>query len=154
MLQFWNMWYFEIYDILKFLTLKKLRKYETILELNLQSSIDLTERVRKLGKKIKELVVLPIYANLPSDQQARIFEPTPPGARKVVVATNIAETSLTIDGICFVIDPGFSKQKSFNARTGMESLGIIFGNYNLDIFNHLFTIIYVFLIIWHFEEIS
>lgn len=154
MLQFWNMWYFEIYDILKLLTLKKLRKYETILELNLQSSIDLTERVRKLGKKIKELVVLPIYANLPSDQQARIFEPTPPGARKVVVATNIAETSLTIDGICFVIDPGFSKQKSFNARTGMESLGIIFGNYNLDLFNHLFTIIYVFLIIWHFEEIS
>jgi HrpA-like RNA helicase len=132
---------------LKLLTLKKLRKYETILELNLQSSIDLTERVRKLGKKIKELVVLPIYANLPSDQQARIFEPTPPGARKVVVATNIAETSLTIDGICFVIDPGFSKQKSFNARTGMESLGIIFGNYNLDLFNHLFTIIYVFLII-------
>ena len=132
---------------MKLLTLKKLRKYETILELNLQSSIDLTERVRKLGKKIKELVVHPIYANLPSDQQARIFEPTPPGARKVVVATNIAETSLTIDGICFVIDPGFSKQKSFNARTGMESLGIIFGNYNLDLFNHLFTIIYVFLII-------
>ena len=59
---------------------------------------------------------MPIYANLPSDQQARIFEPTPPGARKVVVATNIAETSLTIDGITFVIDPGFSKQKSFNAR--------------------------------------
>ena len=54
--------------------------------------------------------------------QARIFEPTPPGSRKVVVATNIAETSLTIDGICYVIDPGFSKQKSFNARTGMESL--------------------------------
>ncbi|XP_046842121.1 pre-mRNA-splicing factor ATP-dependent RNA helicase DHX16-like [Xenia sp. Carnegie-2017] len=82
----------------------------------------LTERTRKLGSKIKELIILPIYANLPSDMQAKIFEPTPPGARKVVLATNIAETSLTIDGIIYVIDPGFCKQKSYNPRTGMESL--------------------------------
>ena len=45
----------------------------------------LTERTRKLGSKIKELLILPIYANLPSDMQAKIFEPTPPGARKVYV---------------------------------------------------------------------
>ena len=48
--------------------------------------------------------------------------PTPPTARKVVLATNIAETSLTIDGIIYVIDAGFAKQNSFNPRTGMESL--------------------------------
>lgn len=54
--------------------------------------------------------------------QAKIFEPTPEGARKVVLATNIAETSLTIDGIKYVVDPGFVKQKSYNPRTGMESL--------------------------------
>ncbi|CAG5096806.1 Oidioi.mRNA.OKI2018_I69.XSR.g14789.t1.cds [Oikopleura dioica] len=100
-------------DILVFLTGQE--EIEKVCE-------ELSERVRKLGTKIKELIVLPIYANLPSDQQARIFEPTPPKARKVVVATNIAETSLTIDGITYVIDPGFSKQKTFNARTGMESL--------------------------------
>lgn len=82
----------------------------------------ITERSRKLGRSIKELIVLPIYANLPSDMQAKIFEPTPPGGRKVVVATNIAETSLTIDGIVYVIDPGFTKQKTYNAKTGMESL--------------------------------
>lgn len=82
----------------------------------------LQERTRKLGSKIKELIILPIYANLPSDLQAKIFEPTPPGARKVILATNIAETSLTIDGIIYVIDPGFCKQKSYNPRTGMESL--------------------------------
>jgi pre-mRNA-splicing factor ATP-dependent RNA helicase DHX16 len=80
------------------------------------------ERSRRLGSQIKELVILPIYANLPSDLQAKIFEPTPTGARKVVLATNIAETSLTIDNIIYVIDPGFCKENSYNARTGMESL--------------------------------
>ena len=85
----------------------------------------LNERVRKLGKRIKELIVLPIYSNLPSDMQSKIFVPTPKNARKVVLATNIAETSLTIDGIIYVIDPGFNKQKSFNSRTGMESLVVI-----------------------------
>ncbi|XP_044529695.1 pre-mRNA-splicing factor ATP-dependent RNA helicase DHX16 [Gracilinanus agilis] len=84
----------------------------------------LQDRCRRLGSKIRELLVLPIYANLPSDMQARIFQPTPPGARKVVVATNIAETSLTIEGIIYVLDPGFCKQKSYNPRTGMESLTV------------------------------
>ncbi|XP_002734191.1 pre-mRNA-splicing factor ATP-dependent RNA helicase DHX16-like [Saccoglossus kowalevskii] len=100
-------------DVLVFLTGQE--EIETCMEI-------LQERTRKLGSKIRELLVLPIYANLPSDLQAKIFEPTPPGARKVILATNIAETSLTIDGIIYVIDPGFCKQKSYNARTGMESL--------------------------------
>ena len=82
----------------------------------------LKEKQRGLGSKARELIVLELYANLPTDMQAKIFEPTPHGARKVIVATNIAETSLTIDGIVYVIDPGFCKQNSYNARTGMESL--------------------------------
>jgi len=82
----------------------------------------LTVRTRGLGNKIRELMVCRIYSTLPSDLQAKIFEDTPPGARKVVISTNIAETSLTIDGICYVIDCGFSKQKSYDPRTGMESL--------------------------------
>ena len=82
----------------------------------------LQQRTRGLGTRIGELVILPIYSTLPSDLQAKIFEPTPEGARKVVIATNIAETSLTIDGIKYVIDSGFAKQTSFNPRTGMESL--------------------------------
>ncbi|KAK9468692.1 pre-mRNA splicing factor [Lipomyces arxii] len=76
----------------------------------------------KLGNKIKDLLVCPIYANLPSDQQARIFEKTPKNARKVVLATNIAETSITIDGIAYVIDPGYVKENVYNPRSGMESL--------------------------------
>jgi len=82
----------------------------------------LQQRTRDLGTKIGEMIILPIYSVLPSEMQARIFEKTPPGARKVVLATNIAETSLTIDGIKYVVDSGFCKMTSFNPRTGMETL--------------------------------
>ncbi len=78
-----------------------------------------------VGTKIMELLVLPIYASMPSEQQSRIFEKTPENARKVVLATNIAETSLTIDGITFVVDPGFCKQNSYNPHTGMEALMVV-----------------------------
>ncbi|SGZ24450.1 BQ5605_C023g09724 [Microbotryum silenes-dioicae] len=83
---------------------------------------NLEETARALGNKVAELMICPIYANLPTDMQAKIFEPTPEGARKVVLATNIAETSITIDGVVYVIDPGFVKQNSYNPRSGMESL--------------------------------
>jgi len=79
-------------------------------------------RVQALGDLAPELIVLPVYSALPSEMQSRIFEPAPSGARKCVVATNIAEASLTIDGIYYVVDPGFSKQKAFNAKLGMDSL--------------------------------
>ncbi|XVF68558.1 hypothetical protein PTKIN_Ptkin11bG0012400 [Pterospermum kingtungense] len=92
-----------------------------------QDEIDTVEQclrnmISLLGTKIADLIICPIYANLPTELQAKIFEPTPEGARKVVLATNIAETSLTIDGIRYVIDPGFFKMKSYNPSTGMESL--------------------------------
>jgi pre-mRNA-splicing factor ATP-dependent RNA helicase DHX16 len=100
-------------DILVFLTGQE--EIETAAEI-------LTQRVKNLGSRIPELLICPIYANLPSDQQAKIFDPTPKGTRKVVIATNIAETSLTIEGITYVVDCGFNKQKTYNARSGMESL--------------------------------
>jgi len=82
----------------------------------------LRSRARAAGSALGELIIAPIYANLPSEMQAKIFEPTPKGARKVVLATNIAETSLTIDGITYVVDPGFCKQSAYNPRSGMSSL--------------------------------
>jgi len=82
----------------------------------------LYERMKKLGPGVPELIILPVYGALPGDMQTRIFDPAPPGSRKVVIATNIAETSLTIDGIFYVIDPGFVKQKIYNPKSGMDSL--------------------------------
>lgn len=100
-------------DILVFLTGQD--EIETMAE-------NLTTTCQKLGNRIKEMIICPIYANLPSDMQQKIFAPTPHGARKVVLATNIAETSLTIDGIVYVIDTGFVKENIYNPSTGMESL--------------------------------
>ena len=82
-------------------------------------------RLKGLGSKVRELQVLPIYAGLPTDQQAKIFEPTPKNARKCVLATNIAETSLTIDNIVYVIDCGFVKQTAYNPRSGLDSLIVV-----------------------------
>ncbi|KAI7836400.1 hypothetical protein COHA_009732 [Chlorella ohadii] len=82
----------------------------------------LFERMKSLGPAVPELIILPVYSALPSEMQTRIFEPAPPGTRKVVIATNIAEASLTIDGIYYVVDPGFAKQKVFNPKIGMDAL--------------------------------
>jgi ATP-dependent RNA helicase DHX8/PRP22 len=100
-------------DVLLFLTGQE--------EIETSSEI-LYERMRALGPSVPELIILPVYSSLPSEQQSRIFEPAPRGARKVVIATNIAETSITIDGIYYVVDPGFVKQKAYDPRLGMDSL--------------------------------
>ena len=103
---------------------------DILLFLTGQEEIDTTceilfERMKALGPKVPELIILPIYSALPSEVQSRVFEPTPPGARKVVIATNVAETSLTIPGIYYVIDPGFSKQNAYDPRLGMDSLVVM-----------------------------
>ncbi|KAH0627004.1 hypothetical protein JD844_002358 [Phrynosoma platyrhinos] len=100
-------------DILVFLTGQE--EIDTACEI-------LYERMKSLGPDVPELIILPVYSALPSEMQTRIFDPAPPGSRKVVIATNIAETSLTIDGIYYVVDPGFVKQKVYNSKTGIDQL--------------------------------
>lgn len=102
-------------DILLFLTGKE--------EIDTSAEI-LYERMKALGPAVPELIILPIYGALPSEIASRIFEPTPQGSRKVVIATNIAETSITIDGIFFVVDPGFVKQTAYDAKLGMDRLQV------------------------------
>ncbi|XP_060834128.1 ATP-dependent RNA helicase DHX15 homolog isoform X2 [Rhopalosiphum padi] len=86
------------------------------------------KEIDNLGPDVGELKCIPLYSTLPPNLQQRIFEAAPPNkangaiGRKVVVSTNIAETSLTIDGVVFVIDPGFAKQKVYNPRIRVESL--------------------------------
>ncbi|KAK2193816.1 hypothetical protein NP493_5g10060 [Ridgeia piscesae] len=83
----------------------------------------ITERLGQLDEA-PALALLPIYSQLPSDLQAKIFQKAPGGVRKCVVATNIAETSLTVDGIQVVVDAGYCKLKVFNPKIGMDALQI------------------------------
>ena len=84
----------------------------------------LYERMKALGPDVPELIILPVYSALPGEMQTRIFDPASPGSRKVVIATNIAETSITIDGIYYVVDPGFVKINAYDPKLGMDSLVI------------------------------
>lgn len=70
-----------------------------------------------------DLLVLPLYAALPPDMQARIFQPAPTAdTRRCIIATNVAETSVTVDGVVYVVDSGVVKLKGHDAATSMDSL--------------------------------
>ncbi|KAG8080426.1 hypothetical protein GUJ93_ZPchr0007g3836 [Zizania palustris] len=88
----------------------------------------LAERMEQLisssTKTVPKLSILPIYSQLPADLQAKIFQKAEEGTRKCIVATNIAETSLTVDGIFYVIDTGYGKMKVYNPRMGMDALQV------------------------------
>ena len=81
--------------------------------------------MRSGGQNVPELLILPIYSTLPADLQAKIFDSAPEGSRKVIVSTNIAETSLTVDGILYVIDTGYVKMKVYNPKMGMDALQVV-----------------------------
>ncbi|KAL2841086.1 P-loop containing nucleoside triphosphate hydrolase protein [Aspergillus pseudodeflectus] len=100
-------------DILVFLTGRD--EIETAIQL-------ISERAATLHPKAQALQPLPLYAGLTTDQQMYVFEPAGENTRKVVVSTNIAEASVTINGIVYVIDCGFAKLRAYNPSTGIETL--------------------------------
>jgi len=84
----------------------------------------LLEEKNKLmpGYRNLDLFICPLYAQLPLEKQMLIFEPAPPNTRKVVLSTNIAETSITIPNIKYVVDSGKVKMKVLNSANGVETL--------------------------------
>eukprot|EP00347_Sterkiella_histriomuscorum_P017631 403348600 len=76
-------------------------------------------------KQVPPMMIVPLYGSQTAEQQANAFLKTPENCRKIIFATNIAETSLTVANIGYVIDSGFVKQKIYNSSTGMESLQIV-----------------------------
>ncbi|KAI4162298.1 MAG: hypothetical protein LQ342_004012 [Letrouitia transgressa] len=75
-----------------------------------------------MGPDLPKILVLPLFAALPQSIQQKVFQPAPPRTRKVILATNIAETSVTVSGVRFVVDCGKSKLKHFRTRIGLDSL--------------------------------
>jgi len=100
-------------DILVFLTGRE--EIDTALQL-------IADRADALHPRAQKILSLPLYAGLTSEQQLYVFEPAPDHTRKVIVSTNIAEASVTIQGIVYVIDCGFVKLRAFNPKTGIETL--------------------------------
>ena len=100
-------------DILVFLTGRE--EIDTAIQL-------IVDRAASLHPRASTILALPMYAGLTSEQQLYVFEPAPENTRKVIISTNIAEASVTIDGIVYVIDCGFVKLRAFNPKTGIETL--------------------------------
>ncbi|OBT46551.1 ATP-dependent RNA helicase DDX35 [Pseudogymnoascus sp. WSF 3629] len=82
----------------------------------------ISERSAQLHPRAETMMPLPLYAGLSTDQQMYVFEPAPEDTRKVIFSTNIAEASVTIDGIIYVVDSGFVKLRAFNPTTSIETL--------------------------------
>uniref|UniRef100_A0AAR2K5J3 RNA helicase n=1 Tax=Pygocentrus nattereri TaxID=42514 RepID=A0AAR2K5J3_PYGNA len=110
-------------DILVFLTGQN--EIEKACDLLFEKAESIDYRYDVHDRTVEGLLVLPLYGSMPTDQQKQIFQPAPEGVRKCVVATNIAATSLTIDGIKYIVDSGFVKQLNHNSRVGLDILEVV-----------------------------
>lgn len=90
-----------------------------------QCALAIREGIANADGQLRPLLVFPVYSSLPPREQKRIYETPPANTRKVVVATNIAETSITIDGVVYVVDCGLCKQNYFNYRAMVEELRVL-----------------------------
>ncbi|XP_066928757.1 probable ATP-dependent RNA helicase DHX35 [Clytia hemisphaerica] len=84
----------------------------------------INQEMQNLKGTKDRLLTLPLYGGLSIQEQLKVFQRTPPNTRKVVVSTNVAEASVTINGIVYVVDSGFVKLRAYNGSTGLDSLVI------------------------------
>lgn len=80
------------------------------------------EYAANMDRSIPKILALPLFAALPQLAQQRVFQPAPPRTRKIILATNIAETSVTVTGVRYVVDCGKAKMKHFRTQLGLDSL--------------------------------
>jgi ATP-dependent RNA helicase DDX35 len=85
----------------------------------------LGDRIAEMSSTRSKLQTLPLYAGLPTEEQMFVFQKAPPNTRKVILSTNIAEASVTIDGIVYVVDSGYVKLRNYDARLGIENLDVV-----------------------------
>ncbi|CAF1020682.1 unnamed protein product [Brachionus calyciflorus] len=90
----------------------------------IDSTVKTISELNKSNSKLAPMLVLPLYAALPSGKQLKVFEKAPNGFRKVIISTNIAETSITIKGIKYVIDTGMIKGKLYTPQNNLEMLKV------------------------------
>lgn len=123
----------EIEDLASLLK-KHLNDDEELVQTMSSNTTDIVQSLRGIGTNVVSgnnaaivngVLVCVLYAALPPEAQMFAFRPKPEGCtRKIILATNIAETSVTLDGIRYVVDCGKHKTRDFNGTTGMESLSV------------------------------
>lgn len=82
----------------------------------------LNEAAREYAHETRRWIVLPLHSTLSMDDQERVFDVAPEGVRKCILSTNIAETSVTIDGLRFIVDSGKVKEISYDVKYKMQRL--------------------------------
>jgi ATP-dependent RNA helicase DDX35 len=103
-------------DILVFLTGRE--EIDDVIDL-------LGDHIADMPATQQKLITLPLYAGLPTEDQMYVFQKAPHNTRKVILATNIAEASVTIDGIVYVLDTGYVKLRTYNPTLGIETLNVV-----------------------------
>ncbi len=101
------------------------REHEGDILAFLPGQADIMRCAERLADSLGPTTICPLYGNLPADRQQAAIAPSPEGQRKVVLATPIAETSITIEGVRIVVDSGYCRQLVYDATTGLSHLDTV-----------------------------
>ena len=95
------------------------RPHESLLQTGIGGpQLIIVQSAGLLTRCSSQLLICPLYAKLAPQEQAKAFAPTPPNTRKIILSTNVAETSVTIPGVSYVVDTGLAKEKEYHPSVG------------------------------------